>query len=49
MGVGGKPHASATRGVSHVTVNRHVQCVVTMLVTVFRVLVYYFNHITIAA
>jgi hypothetical protein len=35
MGVGGQPHDSAARGVSHVTVHRHVQCVVTMLVSSF--------------
>ena len=35
-GVDGQPQASAARGVSHVTVHRHVLCLVTMLVTVFR-------------
>lgn len=32
-------------GVSHVTVHRHVQCVVTMLVTVFSAVVYYLTLI----
>jgi len=41
VGVGGQPHASADRGVSHVTVHRHVQCEVTMLATVFSAVVYY--------